>query len=270
MFKKFVALFLCVAVVFSFSSCANKSDPLALTKTEATDTTSTSAVTESSTHSQKPTQYQTQKQTQAQTQKQTQNYTQAPTHAHVFSKATCTEPAKCVCGQTNGSALGHNYVKFKCSRCGFEQNLTSIEKIKSYIIENGETNGSLSHIYWYEDKNTNTIGYDANENVVYFSYAETLNNGAIIYTEIVLNENLTHKYYCDYANQCEIRGYIKSPSFTANSPLSYYDYKGDYKKSETYLNDTRIILLYLLCEVDARLDKMDIGVTIRDLGFVNF
>ena len=29
------------------------------------------------------------------------------THTHSYSDATCTEPAKCSCGATKGSALGH-------------------------------------------------------------------------------------------------------------------------------------------------------------------
>ena len=47
-----------------------------------------------------------------------------PTHTHSYSSATCTEPAKCSCGETSGSALGHSYSNAtcteaeKCTRCG--------------------------------------------------------------------------------------------------------------------------------------------------------
>ena len=41
-----------------------------------------------------------------------------PTHTHSYSSATCTTPAKCSCGATNGSALGHKYSNGVCSRCG--------------------------------------------------------------------------------------------------------------------------------------------------------
>ena len=44
--------------------------------------------------------------------------TNKPTHTHEFSAATCTEASKCSCGATGGSALGHNYNKGVCSRCG--------------------------------------------------------------------------------------------------------------------------------------------------------
>lgn len=41
-----------------------------------------------------------------------------PKHTHSWSKATCTEPKKCECGETSGKALGHNFSNGKCSRCG--------------------------------------------------------------------------------------------------------------------------------------------------------
>ena len=39
-------------------------------------------------------------------------------HSHSYSVATCTTPAKCSCGATDGGALGHSYDNGKCSRCG--------------------------------------------------------------------------------------------------------------------------------------------------------
>ena len=41
-------------------------------------------------------------------------------HEHVWSDATCTEPAKCECGETQGEALGHDYADGLCTRCGAE------------------------------------------------------------------------------------------------------------------------------------------------------
>ena len=38
-------------------------------------------------------------------------------HEHVWSDATCTEPAKCECGETQGEALGHAYEAGVCTRC---------------------------------------------------------------------------------------------------------------------------------------------------------
>ena len=41
-------------------------------------------------------------------------------HTHSYSAATCTDPAKCSCGETNGSALGHNFVKGVCLNCNLK------------------------------------------------------------------------------------------------------------------------------------------------------
>ncbi len=41
-----------------------------------------------------------------------------PAHTHTFADATCLEAKKCSCGATEGSALGHDYIDDKCSRCG--------------------------------------------------------------------------------------------------------------------------------------------------------
>ncbi|MBE5937469.1 MAG: hypothetical protein E7265_05510 [Lachnospiraceae bacterium] len=38
-------------------------------------------------------------------------------HEHDYSDATCLLPATCSCGETEGEALGHDFVKGVCSRC---------------------------------------------------------------------------------------------------------------------------------------------------------
>ena len=40
-------------------------------------------------------------------------------HVHAFGDATCTTPATCECGETEGEALGHSFVDGKCA-CGEE------------------------------------------------------------------------------------------------------------------------------------------------------
>jgi hypothetical protein len=39
------------------------------------------------------------------------------THTHSYSQPTCTEPGKCSCGATQGSALGHTTTNGTCTRC---------------------------------------------------------------------------------------------------------------------------------------------------------
>ena len=42
----------------------------------------------------------------------------AQTHTHSFGDATCTQPATCSCGATQGTALGHTTTNGTCTRCG--------------------------------------------------------------------------------------------------------------------------------------------------------
>ena len=39
-------------------------------------------------------------------------------HTHEFADATCTEPSKCECGETQVDALGHSFAFGECTRCG--------------------------------------------------------------------------------------------------------------------------------------------------------
>lgn len=41
-----------------------------------------------------------------------------PVHTHSFGQATCTTPATCSCGATQGNALGHTTTNGTCTRCG--------------------------------------------------------------------------------------------------------------------------------------------------------
>lgn len=43
-----------------------------------------------------------------------------PPHTHSWSDATCTQPQKCVCGETKGTATGHSFLNGICSVCGAE------------------------------------------------------------------------------------------------------------------------------------------------------
>lgn len=53
-------------------------------------------------------------------------------HTHDFSDATCTEAPKCSCGETQGEALGHDYVDGVCSRCdAFEEGWTVVDSLES-------------------------------------------------------------------------------------------------------------------------------------------
>lgn len=60
------------------------------------------------------------------------------THVHNYSKATCTQAARCSCGDTVGSALGHNYSGKECTRCGLSN---------PNYKENTPNNSNHTHYY---------------------------------------------------------------------------------------------------------------------------
>ena len=89
-----------------------------------------------------------------------------PTHAHSYSGATCTAPAKCSCGETDGSALGHNYNSAtcteakKCSRCGVTEGSALGHKWQDATCESPKTcsvcktteGGTIQHFFDDEGK----------------------------------------------------------------------------------------------------------------------
>ena len=83
-------------------------------------------------------------------------------HVHSFSEATCTKAATCECGETEGTALGHNYKNGKCTRCG------AVDPNFSYTSV-AKKNGAWTFTFatkenYYSAKitlynNANTLGY---------------------------------------------------------------------------------------------------------------
>ena len=59
--------------------------------------------------------------------KQTVDTSNSRQHRHVFSVATCTEKSKCICGETTGNLLEHEFVDANCTspktctKCGLEE-----------------------------------------------------------------------------------------------------------------------------------------------------
>ena len=73
-------------------------------------------------------------------------------HVHSWSDATCTEPEKCACGETQGTALGHDFVAgevvaptfdaqgytvYDCSRCDATENRDFVNALTAVATVNG-------------------------------------------------------------------------------------------------------------------------------------
>lgn len=100
--KRYLYIILAFAVVFALCACGQGDTEATTTSVEATaPSVETSASTEPS--------------------------TTEPTHQHQYSEATCTSPATCSCGATEGEALGHSWLDATCdspktcSTCGITE-----------------------------------------------------------------------------------------------------------------------------------------------------
>ena len=116
--KKILAIILALVICTAFAACEKKDGNVssAIADGESSAVVSDEASSEAASSEKS--------ETSSTKQDSTSSTTQAPVSSdkvckHNFSKATCTEPAKCsLCSLVNGSKLGHNYVSGKCSRCG--------------------------------------------------------------------------------------------------------------------------------------------------------
>ncbi len=64
--------------------------------------------------------------------------TSKTTHTHSYSKATCTEPARCSCGAISGGALGHKWQEATCTAPKTCSVCKATEgKIGTHVLENG-------------------------------------------------------------------------------------------------------------------------------------
>ncbi len=76
-------------------------------------------------------------------------------HTHKFSKATCTKPKTCSCGETEGKALGHNYKEGVCSRCkAKDPNYVSYTALS-------KKGGSWKGMFWIENDDGMKNYYEA-------------------------------------------------------------------------------------------------------------
>lgn len=100
------------------------------TNTEQASSDATDSVASQSNNSSKPTVSSKPATSSSTTSSSNSTVSSQQTHKHTYSNATCTEPKKCSCGATTGSALGHDYKDGKCSRCGVSNLAKPKEKIK--------------------------------------------------------------------------------------------------------------------------------------------
>ncbi len=127
---------------------------------------------------------------------------------HQYSSATCTEPQKCnICGETQGSALGHTSSTSTCTRCGLSfskwekryyidefNNPTSnafiapSETLSGVFSNSATTNSTLSAYVRVDDENCQIMLWEYGS---YLVKAYTTTN----YNVTILLRDGTKKYF---------------------------------------------------------------------------
>ena len=98
-------------------------------------------------------------------------------HEHSYADATCTAPATCACGATNGDANGHNYSNGSCTACGAidpDANVggdttpvTASKSIADLITSEGWTNATVGQSFKLDDLVTVKVDGGANSGKAY-------------------------------------------------------------------------------------------------------
>ena len=99
-------------------------------------------------------------------------------HEHSYADATCTAPATCACGATNGDANGHNYSNGSCTACGAidpDANVgggdttpvTASKSIAELITSEGWTNTTVGQTFKLDDLVTVKVDGGANSGKAY-------------------------------------------------------------------------------------------------------
>lgn len=165
--KKIIALLLLLTLIFTLAGCNNEKDATSeptpsttVTESKVESTTSENTSTVESTvesNATQPSASSSQETSSAPTPSSTPvtsvvsskpQVSSAPAHTHSFAAATCTEPKKCSCGVTEGSALGHTYSAGKCTVCSAKDpNYFSLLSEDSYGVYN----------YYLEDPDKETL-----------------------------------------------------------------------------------------------------------------
>ena len=87
-----------------------------------------------------------------------------PIHTHLFTEATCTNPATCIsCGETKGTTINHNYNNGSCIYCGKnDPNYVAPHNCKNdgHIWNNSYTESSTENVEIVETHGVSNCGYD--------------------------------------------------------------------------------------------------------------
>lgn len=280
-------------VAFCENCGASVSDANAQSKDSIIDNTSmdntsidnTSSVESKSEETSKP----------AEESKPTQTSKLAATHTHSYSKkvtaSTCTAQGyttyTCSCGESykdNYTNAAHEYVNYKCAKCGQMDKDNLFSYLKSYVLQKGNPNGEYIiypfMIDYLGNNLTRTImlAYCATNESLYFCNCQQITEDFdfITYLYIPKEYSTMYEYSGNLFNTVESNtpiyctGKISAKDFTKNTPIPCSYFSGNEEYRLTIMDSTRDGLNYLIECIDTFHTEYETGYTLNDMGFNSF
>lgn len=198
------------------------------------------------------------------------NYNQKVTNPTCLEKGYTTYT--CSCGDTykdNYVDPSHNYINYKCTKCGNIDKSHAYDYLVVWVKENGTTNGGYTKFEYRSDSDTYAISYSAQYNYLCIERG-SVSGGANTFTSLALD---TYYYGCNYFDSysnLEMCGYINPNTFTSNTAMSYTRYTGDPSAQSLMVELSRAGVCDLVSWLDWCLKTYNIGMTIKDLGFAAY
>lgn len=180
------------------------------------------------------------------------------------------------------TTASHKYSDYKCSSCGKIQDEHQVDYLKNWTMKNGTVDGEFVRYRSYVG-NYNIWSMLTWEYGVYnfkFAWAD-LEDDEIVVTSLYPENYLTDgTYYCSVAvlepvtenTILSVEFLISPQSFTKNSPITVIDYNGDISGGDvnTAAEYCRVLICQLLDQTKTELKRLNIGMTLADLGFTAY
>ncbi|MBQ3101204.1 MAG: S-layer homology domain-containing protein [Clostridia bacterium] len=209
----------------------------------------------------------------------------APAKGHNMAPATCNAPAKCKnCGITSGTAAGHkpngSVTNPVCSACGIQCFVDNTQKLKHYILQ-GEP-FSDNCVMQYVNRN---YGFDVLITLEYFKdnglaqlsgywfYDDGTEFQVCVEIPEISNSYKFEAYYMFTNGDVAVigNGYLNPAYQTAKPYVGFQNYYQAPADEYSYILDINEMLGYMFTTADETFfNNNPYGLTMKDLGFVNF
>jgi len=209
----------------------------------------------------------------------------APAKGHNMAAATCTVPAKCKdCGITSGSAAGHkpngSVINPVCSVCGVQCFADNTQKLKYYIAQ-GDAIGDNCIARWVEREHDFYVlvrlEYFKDNGLAQLSGYWFYEDGTAFHVCVEIPEiSDSYKFeaYYTFTDDSYVvigNGYLKPAYQTTHPYVGFQNYYLDPQYEYSYILDINEMLGYMFTDAyNTFFNNNPYGLTMKDLGFVNF